>query len=499
MIPAGLLLLSLAAAAPERPNVVVILADDLGYGDARCYAPDSRLETPAFDRLAAEGLRFTDAHSPSAVCSPTRYALLTGRYAWRTRLQSGVLGPYDPPLIAPGEATLGTLLKGAGYRTAAIGKWHLGLELPMRPEHGERSTWDGDPGVDFAGTIADGPTHHGFERYFGVAASLDMPPYVFVEDDRFHELPTVQQARQPFPHFVRQGPRSLDFRLDSALDDLTREAVAFIEEAAGGEAPFFLYFPLTAPHKPTLPHEHFRGRTGLGEYGDLVAQVDWTVGRVLRALDEEGVAEQTLVVVTSDNGSYMYRLADAERDHVRVPSAHGYHPDHHRPNGPFRGTKADIYEAGHRVPFLVRWPGRVPAGATCEEVVCHVDLFATLAELLGLEIPEGAAPDSRSLAAILEDPARGSRGAPVVHHSINGTFALRDGRWKAIFSSGSGGREKPQGRPFDGTRLFDLEADPGETTDLAAEHPELVERLTARLAELRGGTGDAGVTGTPPR
>jgi arylsulfatase A len=484
MILSGLLL-SLAPQAPERTNVVVILADDLGYGDVHAYAPDSRLETPAFDRIAAEGLRFTDAHSPSAVCSPTRYALLTGRYAWRTRLQSGVLGPYDPPLIAPGEATLGTLLRSAGYRTAAIGKWHLGLALPMRAEHDETSTWEGDPGVDFAGRIADGPTHHGFERYFGVAASLDMPPYVFVEDDRFRELPTVRQPQQPFPHFVREGPRSLDFRLDSALDDLTREAVAFLEEAAEGEAPFFLYFPLTAPHKPTLPHEHFRGRTGLGEYGDLVAQVDWTVGRVLRALDEAGVAEETLLVVTSDNGSYMYRREDPTRDHVSDPANQGYHPDHHRPNGELRGTKADIYEAGHRVPFLVRWPGRVPAGEVCAETVCHVDLFATLVELLDLELPAGAAPDSRSLAALLADPGEARRGAPVVHHSINGTFALREGRWKAIFSTGSGGRERPRGAPFDGVRLFDLEADPGETRDLAAGHPELVERMTAELERIR--------------
>lgn len=485
MILTGLLL-CLAPQSPPRPNVVVILADDLGYGDVHANAPGSRLLTPAFDRIAAEGLRFTDAHSPSAVCSPTRYALMTGRYAWRTRMKSGVLGPYDPPLLGPEEATLGTLLSGAGYRTAAIGKWHLGLGLPMKEEHGETSIWQGDPGIDFGGQLSDGPTHHGFERYFGVAASLDMPPYVFVDDDRFHQLPTVQQARQPFPHFVREGPRSLDFRLDSALDDLTREAVAFIEEAAAGEAPFFLYFPLTAPHKPTLPHEHFRGRTGLGEYGDLVAQVDWTVGRVLQALDETGTAGETLLIVTSDNGSYMYRRAEREGDHVSDPTAHGYHPDHHRANGPFRGTKADIYEAGHRVPFLVRWPGRVGAGGTCAEPICHVDLFATLADLLGLEAPEGAAPDSVSLAALLEEPASARRGAPVVHHSGNGTFALREGRWKAIFSTGSGGREQPRGKPFDGTRLFDLEADPGETTDLASEHPEVVRRMTEELERLRG-------------
>jgi arylsulfatase A len=484
--PGLLLLLCSTVPAQDLPNVVLVLADDLGYGDVHAFNPESAIPTPAFDSLAQGGMMFTDAHSPSGVCTPTRYGVLTGTYCWRSRLKSGVLGGYSPPLLDPGQPTLGTLLGGAGYRTAAVGKWHLGMALPKLSEDANTSAWAGDPGIDFAGVITDGPTHHGFDSYFGVTASLDMAPYVYVRDDRFAAEPAAQQPGQPFPHFVRKGPRSIDFRIENVLDDLAREAAAFIEEAAAGEQPFFLYMPLTAPHKPTLPHDHFRGRTGLGEYGDFIAQVDWTVGRVLRALDEAGVSDETLVIVTSDNGSYMYRLDDAAKDHVNVPTAHGYHPSHHTANGPWRGTKADVYEGGHRVPFLVRWPGVVEAGTRCAEPVCHVDLFATLAALVAVEVPEGAARDSHSLMPMLRDPAGGRRGGPVVNHSANGTFALRDGRWKAIFCTGSGGREKPKGKPFDGTRLFDMEADPGETTDVAAGNPEVVARLTAQLEALRG-------------
>lgn len=486
----ALALLSLVPSGPDaRPNVVLILADDLGYGDVHALSDTSRISTPNLDALAAEGITFTDAHSPSAVCTPTRYGVLTGRYCWRSRLKSGVLGGYSPPLLEPGQATLGTLFQGAGYRTAAIGKWHLGMELPRLSEDVDTSTWDGDPGIDFAGTITDGPTHHGFDRFFGVAASLDMAPYVYVRDDRFAAVPTVQQEGMAFPWFVRQGPRSIDFRLSNVLDDLTREAVEFLEESAKGERPFFLYLALTAPHKPTLPHDHFRGRTGLGEYGDFVGQVDWTIGRVLMALEDAGVADETLVVCTSDNGSYMYRRGEEEVDHVIDPRNQGYRASHHRPNGPWRGTKADIYEAGHHVPFFARWSGRIPPGTRNAETICHVDLYATFAEVLGVEVEDGAAEDSVSLVGLLRGEEGAHRGVPVVHHSGNGTFALREGRWKLVFCTGSGGRENPIGKPFDGVRLFDLEADPTESADVADGHRDVVERMTRRLAELQYGTG----------
>lgn len=469
------------------PNVVLILADDLGYGDVSALAPESSLSTPYLDALAEQGMTFVDAHSPSAVCTPTRYGTLTGTYCWRSRLKKGVLGGYSKPLLDPGQPTLGTLLQAAGHRTATIGKWHLGMDLPMKTDDADTGPWSGDPGIDWGGTITDGPTHHGFDAYFGVTASLDMAPYVYVRDDAFVGEPVAEQPAQPFPHFVRRGPLGQDFDIANVLDDLTREAVSFIKSSAEAGEPFFLYMPLTAPHKPTIAHERFKGETELGEYGDFIVQTDWSVGQVLAALDEAGVADETLVVFTSDNGSYMYRYPEGSEDHVSVASKQGFAEDRHLANGSWRGTKADVYEAGHRVPFFVRWPGRVEAGSSCDEPICHVDLFATFAEIFGQAVPEGHARDSVSLVPMLEGVEGARRGVPVVHHSVNGTFALRDGRWKAVFSSGSGGREKPSGKPFDGVvRLFDMLEDPGETRDVAGENPEVLERMVQALQSIRG-------------
>ena len=366
------------------PNVVLILADDLGWGDVGAMHPASAIRTPHIDRLADEGMRFVDAHSPSGVCTPTRYALLTGRYTWRTRLTRGVLGGYSPPLLEPDRPTLGTLLQAQGYRTAAIGKWHLGMDLPYLDPTAERSEpWEGDPGIDFGGVITDSPVHHGFDEYFGVSASLDMAPYVYIRDDRFTALPTHEQPAVPFPYFIRHGPRADDFVIDEVLDRLVEEAVGFIDRSAQTGDPFFLYFPLTAPHKPTQPHERFRGGTGLGEYGDFVAQVDDAVGQVLAALDRSGAGDETLVIFTSDNGSYMYRRDDAAPDHVDDPSIQAYRVGRHRSNADWRGTKADIWEGGHRVPFVARWPGVVEPGSESTATVVHADLYATLADIVG--------------------------------------------------------------------------------------------------------------------
>lgn len=474
-------------ARSQRPNIVLILADDLGYGDVHALNPSSTLPTPYLDALATEGLVFTDAHSPSAVCTPTRYGLLTGRYAWRTRLKSGVLGGYSAPLLEPERPTLATRLGEMGYRTAAIGKWHLGMQLPyLDEESADRSPWSGDPGVNFAGVIVDGPLQHGFDEFFGVTGSLDMPPYVFVRDDHFEGVPDLEQAAQPFPHFVRRGPRVDGFNSEDALDEVIGEARAFLARAAEGDTPFFLYLPLTAPHKPTQPHPRFRGSTALGEYGDFVRQVDWSIGQVLSALEANEQSQDTVVIVTSDNGSYMRQLSDASaQDHVDRPATQAYHPERHRANGPLRGTKADIWEAGHRVPLLVRWPGRVEPGTRCPQPVCLTDIYATLAEAFDWPRAEAEAEDSVSLLGLFEGGEE-SRGVPIVHHSVAGMFAIRDGRWKLVCGNGSGGREAPKGAPFaEPFQLFDLEADLGETQDVATEHPEVVRRLFARLEELR--------------
>ncbi len=466
-----------AAAQNIRPNIIYILADDMGYGDIQAYNPKSTIPTPGLNRLAEEGMRFTDAHSGSAVCTPTRYGVLTGRYCWRTRLKSGVLGGSSPHLIDPDRLTVAKIMKQAGYHTACIGKWHLGMDLPT--QKGTKNK------IDYSKPIQNGPLVNGFDTFYGVTASLDMPPYVFVANDRFTQPATERFPGAGFPAYSRPGDIAPGFDHSKALDQLTDKAVGYIEERAASQQPFFLYFPLTAPHKPCLPEERYRGRSGIGPYGDFVIQVDDVVGRIDRTLEKLNIKDDTLVFYTSDNGSYMFRQKDKD-DHVKKPSVQGYHPSVHQPNAQWRGTKADIWEAGHRVPFLVRWPGQIKAGTTCAETICLTDLTATCADLTQQTLPETAAEDSFSLLGLLEEkPSHPSR-PPVIHHSINGTFSLRDGKWKMVFGNGSGGRERPAGRSFKKPyTLFDLENDPAETTNVIEQHPEIAQRLTEKLEAIR--------------
>lgn len=486
----GLLLCGITSArkpavAEARPNIVVILADDMGSGDVQALNKSSAIPTPNLNKLAADGMTFTDAHSPSAVCTPTRYGLLTGRYCWRSSLKRGVLGGYSKPLLEEGRSTIATMLKKQGYNTGAVGKWHLGMELPFKTDNVNTKTWAGDPGIDFGGVISNSPIHHGFDSYFGVCASLDMAPYVYVRNDRFTMLPTLQQPGVKFPHFVRSGPRAEDFVIDEVLDKLTQEATAFIDRSAKQDAPFFLYMPLTGPHKPTQPHKRFRGKTKLKEYGDFVHQVDWTVGEVLKAIDATDEADNTLVVFTSDNGSYMYRYDDGEKkDHVDDVTIQGYRAEHHKANGILRGTKADVWEAGHRVPFFVRWPNHTKPGSTSSEAICLTDIYATCAEITDRQIAESEAEDSASLVDLLVGKTA-KRGAPVINHSANGMFAIRDGSWKLVAGTGSGGRQAPKGKPFEKPfQLFDLGKDISESNNIAAQHSDVVDRLTKQLDEI---------------
>ena len=476
----------LVAEQASLPNIVVILADDMGYGDIQALNKKSTIPTPNLNRMATEGLTFTDGHSPSAVCTPTRYGLLTGRYCWRSRLKQGVLGGYSEPLLEPDRPTVANMLKKSGYNTAAVGKWHLGLALPLKSKDTNTKAWDGDPGIDFSGQITDSPIHHGFDSYFGVTASLDMAPYVYVRNDRFTMLPMIQQQAMEFPHFVRKGPRAEDFVLDEVLDKLKDEAVSYVTSAAKQDAPYFLYLPLTGPHKPALPHDRFRGKTSLKEYGDFVHQVDWTVGEILNAIDASNEADNTIVVYTSDNGSYMYRYDEADKkDHVDDVSVQGYRAEHHMANGQLRGTKSDVWEAGHRVPFLVRWPATVKAGTRCDEPVCLTDIYATCAQVVGAKLSSNEAEDSLSLLEMIQGK-NVKRHAPVINHSISGMFAIRDGKWKLVAGTGSGGRAIPKGKPFEKPyQLFDLQSDLAESNDVAAAHPEIVEHMTEQLEHIR--------------
>jgi len=464
--------------APSGPNIVLLLADDMGYGDPHCFNADSKAPTPNLDRMAKEGRRFTDAHSPSSVCSPTRYALLTGRYTWRTRLKLGVLNPWDPPLIAADRLTLPALLKRQGYSTAAMGKWHLGWNWsthsgkPVIPEK-DKPFQDQ---IDFSRPITEGPTSRDFDYFFGMVGNTVNSPCL-LENDR-----PIFLGQGKGPEIAGVSRKLLDnWEERNSLPVLTEKAVWYIDQRAqeSPKKPFFLYFALTSPHAPLIPYGQFRGKSGHGDECDFVSQTDDSVGQVLAALERNGLASNTLVLFSSDNGSPGF--ADEGAPTASVIKRYG-----HLPNGKFRGMKGDAHEGGHRVPLIARWPGKIPAGTTCDETVCLVDMMATFAALLHENLPQNAAEDSYDILPALlgQDHPRPIREA-TVHHALIGMFAIRQGDWKLILGRGSGGFTLPQyfppkpGEPEG--QLFNLAEDPAEKNDLYTKHPEIVARLTALL------------------
>jgi len=483
-----LLAASLAAKAEtSRPNIVFILADDLGYGDLSCYNNDSKIPTPNLDQLAREGTRFTDAHAPASVCSPTRYAILTGRYSWRTRLQRGVLGPWDKPLIAPERLTVASLLKQHGYATACIGKWHLGLNWQTNDGAPPSTSDDPMSNVDFTKPSTDGPITRGFEHYFGTIVP-NYPPYCFVENDHTVGIPSAREGGRD-EQFNIPGPMLPGWKLVNILPELTRHAVKWIEDAAKAKKPFFLYLALTSPHFPVVPAPEFIGKSKAGAYGDFVFQTDWTVGQVLDALKRAGVADDTLVIFTSDNGPEVVEIKPGAYD--RVPQFHHYSM------GPLRGAKRDAWEGGHRVPFLACWPGKIKAGAVSDETMCHVDFMATVAAILGAKIPNTAAEDSVNVLPVLlgEKISAPAREA-TVHHSSSGKFAIRKGDW-VLIDAPSGDDNGARGEPqwFKDERGYTKHDQPGELfnvhDDLAerhnyfAEKPELVRELKTLLEKYK--------------
>ena len=481
-------LAALRAAAAGQPNIVFILADDLGYGDLGCYNQASKIPTPHLDRLAGEGMRFTDAHAPASVCTPTRYALLTGRYAWRTRLQGGVLAPWDKPLIAADRLTVAALLQQQGYTTACIGKWHLGWNWPVKDGAAPRTGRDRLSNVDFTQPIADGPTARGFDYYFGTDVP-NYPPYCFIENDRSVCLPSVPDTGRA-GGFNRPGPMLPGWKLVDILPELTRRAVRCVEDSAKAGKPFFLYFALTSPHYPVVPAPEFRGKSGAGDYGDFVAQTDWTVGQVLEALQRAGVAENTLVIFTSDNGPE----TTGEVNPGVYDRAQKFR---HYSMGDLRGAKRDTWEGGHRVPFLARWPGKIKPGTESGEIICHVDLMATVAALTGAKLPANAGEDSVNLLSVLlgEKPGRPVREA-TVHHSMSGKFAIRRGDWVFI-NAPSGDDNGAQGEPQwlkdergyvkhdQPGELFNMRDDLAERRNQFADHPEVVRELKELLEKYQ--------------
>ncbi len=481
---------------PERPNIVLFLADDMGFGDPQSYVPNSKVPTPNIDKLAEEGTRFTDAHAPASVCTPTRYAILTGRYAWRTHLKRGVLGPYSFPLIEPGRLTLPAMLKEIGYSTACIGKWHLGMQWATKNNSVLPEKWDRNHDqsqIDHSKKITAGPLTAGFDYYFGTNVP-NFPPYLFIENDKLIGNPSI-----PKPDTIYGNPGMMlpGWKLEDILPTLTKKAVRYIDDYAKSQSgnPFFLYFASTAPHTPIVPAEEFQGKSEAGPYGDLVHQTDFTLGEIMKALERNDLKKNTLVIFTSDNGS----PARAGDLHLHGPDFHAtgsvITKFNHNPNAPWRGMKADIWEGGHRVPFVVSWPAKTPANSLSREPICAVDIMAGIANILDYNLPHDAAEDSWDISGLFlgknagvganQDPVREA----IVHHSGSGYFAVRKGKWKLIPQLGSGGWTKPNSINSEDTivkgQLYDMDHDPEEQNNLWLEQPEKVEQLEALLEKYK--------------
>ena len=466
-------------AGTSLPNIVYILADDMGYGDIEALNPESKIPTPNMNQLAREGMIFTDVHSPSAVCTPTRYGILTGRYCFRTRLQSGVLVGHSPSLIEPGRITVASLLKQAGYRTACIGKWHLGLDfkkkdpdIPLVEGDGWSKTHTSN--VDYGAEIAGGPSDHGFDYSFIIPSSLDIQPYFYIRNKFIVNPDVVQIEGSPDERsqgaFWREGDASRDFDFYRVLPDFTDEAVHFIRDHQNNSSgsPFFLYLALAAPHTPWVPLNDFKGASRAGLYGDFVVQVDHTVGQVRGILDSLGISRNTLVILTSDNGAYWWPENIREFDH--------------RANFVFSGMKSDLWEGGHHIPYIARWPEKIEAGSVNHQLVSLTDLLATCADLVDISLPFNAGEDSRShLPAFFgEENYPGSR-ENLVMQSFDGQYAIREGEWKLIMARGSGGWSYEGGPEDPDIQLYNLKNDIREQENLYEEYPDIVEKLTEKL------------------
>ena len=473
------------------PNIIYILADDLGYGDVSIYNQGSKISTPNIDNLARQGMRFTDAHSPSSVCTPTRYGILTGRYCWRSKLPRGVLQGYGQSLIEHEETTVAELLKNQGYTTGVVGKWHLGLDWIFKENHADSLKKMGDRPIytnmksgwiDFTLPPENGPTTHGFDYSYILPASLDMEPYCYLENDVLTELPDAYTEGNDLntpvyatEAFWRAGRMSKSFDFYEVLPTFISKAKSFVKKHANDEKPFFLYLPLAAPHTPWVPKDDYKGSSKAGQYGDFVQMVDAAVGDFLKDLDDQGLTDNTLLIFTSDNGPY-WRPEYIER--------FGHHAA-----DKFRGMKADIWDGGHRIPFIVRWPGNVVAGSKSDQLTTLTNLISTVANVTKSSLKDGEGIDSRSILPVLLG-AQSDNNHPVVHHSSKGMFSVREGDWKYIDGLGSGGFSKPviivaeAGQP--NGQLFNMNDDPSEKNDLSSSMPETVEEMKIKLNRIKG-------------
>lgn len=461
----------------NKPNIIYILADDMGYGDISYLNEMCPFKTKHLDRLCKEGMTFKDAHATSAVCTPSRYSILTGRYNWRSKLKSGVIGGYTPHLIEDDRKTIAHLLKNNGYYTSCIGKWHLGMDWAVEGMLQEAPDFAVTPDIDYSLPIKKGPTSFGFDYFYGISASLDMPPYVYIENDRITELPTMM-SKGTGKGFWREGPTAPHFKHEEVMPHMMHKVLGEIESHQ--DEPFFIYFTLPAPHTPILPTKEWQGKSGTNEYGDFILMCDDMVGKILDKLEACDLAKNTIVVYTSDNGcspmaNYEELLAKG-----------------HNPSYIFRGHKADIYEGGHRIPLIIRWPQTIQATSVCNNTVCLVDFMATMAEILEVDLPNNMGEDSVSQLGLWQGKNEEIREA-LIHQSIDGSLAIRKGKYKLEMCKGSGGWSWPRPDSLEeeglmDIQLYDLEEDIKESQNIGDKHPEVVEELKEMLKEqvLRG-------------
>ena len=451
----------------------------MGYGDISALNAESKIPTPQMDRLLKEGMYFSDAHSPSAVCTPTRYGILTGRYCFRTRLQSGVLVGHQPSLIEPGRLTIASMLQEKGYNTACIGKWHLGLDFKKKNQRKplvEGDWWNlsNTSNIDYQAEVDGGPADCGFNYSFIIPASLDIPPYLYVRNKKVVNPDIIHiegvNDKNLQGKFWRAGDASKDFDFYQTLPVFTAEAVHYIRDQvmAMPQRPFFLYFALPAPHTPWLPLEAFNGKSDAGRYGDFVTQVDFTIGEILKVIDESGITKNTIVFLTSDNGAYWFPENIQEFNH--------------RSNYIFRGMKSDVWEGGHHIPFIVRWPGKIKEGSSSEQMVCLTDLTATCADIVGYKLPYNAAEDSYShLPALFGEKNDRSARDQLVMQSIEGMYSIRKENWKLILGRGSGGWSYEGRQDEPAGQLYNLTNDIGEKHNLYETYPDKISDLTDML------------------
>ena len=457
------LMSSKTPAKSNYPNIIFIFADDMGIGDVSHNK--GKVATPNIDRLVKEGLRFTDAHTTSSVCTPSRYSLMTGRYCWRTSLEKGVIKlATAPPLIKENETTVASLLKRKGYHTACVGKWHLGMGWQEDPNYQPKEEHQGEFwNLDYTKSGAT-PVSRGFDYFFGMNASMDIPPFVYIENDRFTQQPTVSKKTRN-----RLGAAGADFDEEKCLQVFAEKSVNYIKERKSKKDPFFLYLALTSPHLPFIPSSQWKGKSGLGNYGDYIMETDWVVGEILKALDQHQLNKNTLVIFSADNGPTFFVKKETEL------LASG-----HRSNNELRGYKGDIYEGGHRVPFIVRWPAVVKANTQTTRLTSMADFIATCAEITEQKLKDNEAVDAISFLTTLKDPAYVADRQEMVFHSLHGAYGIRKGNWKLALTPGSGGWTK--GRRNGGkVQLYDLSNDISETKNLHEENPDKVQELTSLL------------------